>query len=77
MSNIFFINTPVDIQDEIYDTISEQLKRYNIPENKIIYLRFTPIASIYGKFCFSVYIKDTIIDHALLDYSPDFLIFNK
>ena len=76
-NDIFFINTPIKIQEEIYYDIEEQLSRYDIPEDSIIYLKFTPITSFYGKFCFSVYIRNNIVDHSLLNYTPDFLIFSR
>lgn len=74
-NDIFFIDTPVEIQDEIYYDIIAHLEEYNIPENKIIYLKMTPIINLIGKYYFHVFIEDTIVDHSLLRRAPDFLIF--
>jgi hypothetical protein len=69
--NIYFIDTPVEIQDEAYYKILEQLNQIEIPDNKNIYLKLTPIFNIPGKYYFNVYIQDTLD----INLRPDFLIF--
>ena len=76
-NDIFFINTPVDIQEEIYNDIIEKLISYNIPDNKIIYLRMTTSIGIFGKYYFEVYVCNNIVEHSSLNYPADFLIFLK
>ena len=45
--NLYFINTPVKIQDECYLTVVEQLETIkNIGEDDNVYLSFTPIFNL-------------------------------
>lgn len=76
-NDIFFINTPVELQDEMYDSIIEQLSQFNISEKKTIYLRFTNSLSLLNKKYFEVFITNGVVEHSSLNYSPDFLIFSK
>ena len=76
-NDIFFINTPVELQDEMYDSIIEQLSQFNISENKTIYIRFTNSLSLLNKKYFEVFITNGVVEHSSLNYSPDFLIFSK
>jgi hypothetical protein len=76
-NDIFFINTPVELQDEMYDSIIEQLSQLNISEEKTIYLRFTNSLSLLNKKYFEVFITNGVVEHSSLNYSPDFLIFSK
>ena len=76
-NDIFFINTPVEVQDELYDSIIEQLSQFSIPETKTIYLRFTNSLSLLNKKYFEVFMTDGVAEHSSLNYSPDFLIFSK
>lgn len=73
--NIFFINTPTDIQDEYFEYFCERLEE--VEDEKIIYIKFAPIMSLMGKYYFEVYICDAIVDHSTLNYPADFLIFLK
>lgn len=76
-NDIFFINTPVELQEEIYDTLVHQLSAFNIDEDKTIYLRFTNAFGLINKKYFEVFITDGIVEHSSLNYAPDFLIFSK
>lgn len=76
-NEIFFINTPVEIQEEFYSYIEENLSAYNIPADKTIYLRFNTTMNIQGKYYFQVYITEGIVEHSSLSYPADFLIFLK
>lgn len=76
-NDIFFINTPVEIQEEIYYDIIEKLLSYDISSNKVIYLRMSTSMSIFGKYYFEVYVCDNIVEHSTLNYPADFLIFLK
>lgn len=76
-NDIFFINTPVEIQEEFYPIILEQLSNLNLNENKTIYLRFVNSISLIGKKYFEVFITNGVVEHSSLNYSPDFLIFSK
>lgn len=72
---LFFINTPVDIQDEIYYKTIEYLNEIDIEYNSYIYLVFTPIANNIGKFYFKGYIKNEPILTKNFDNKSDFIIF--
>ena len=76
-NEIFFINTPVEIQEEFYSYIEENLFAYDIPADKTIYLRFNTTMNIQGKYYFQVYITEGIVEHSSLSYPADFLIFLK
>jgi hypothetical protein len=76
-NDIFFINTPVELQEEIYDSIVQQVSEFGVDENKTIYLRFTNSFGLIGKKYFEVFITNGVVEHSSLNYSPDFLIFTK
>jgi hypothetical protein len=74
--NLYFLDTPVDIQDECYYDVLEQINEFNfIHENNIVYLIFSEIFNLRGKACFKGYIKSEIENSKVFDYEPDFLIF--
>ena len=69
-NDIFFINTPIEIQDEVYNDVIDILSTYEIDENKIILF--------FGeKYCFEVFLRDTILGNNKLDGQSEFLIFLK
>lgn len=76
-NDIFFINTPVDIQEEIYPFIEKRIEERNIPENKTVYLNFVTNMNMLGRYYFQVYLTDGIVEHSTLNYPADFLIFLK
>lgn len=76
-NDIFFINTPVDIQEEVYPYIEERLNHRDIPETKTIYLNFVTNMNMLGKYYFQVYLTNGVVEHSTLNYPPDFLIFLK
>ena len=74
--NLYFLDTPVDVQDECYYDVLEQINEFNfIHENNIVYLIFSEIFNLKGKACFKGYIKSEIENSKVFDYEPDFLIF--
>ena len=74
--NLYFINTPVDIQDECYYDVIDELNELNfIKEEHIVYLCFSKIHNLLGKACFKCYLKNHIEENKVFDYEPDFLIF--
>jgi hypothetical protein len=74
--NLYFLDTPVDVQDECYYDVLEQINEFNfIHENNIVYLIFSEIFNLRGKACFKGYIKSEIENSKVFDYEPDFLIF--
>lgn len=74
--NLYFLDTPIDIQDECYYDVLEQINEFNfIHENNIVYLIFSEIFNLRGKACFKGYIKSEIENSKVFDYEPDFLIF--
>lgn len=74
--NLYFLDTPVDVQDECYYEVLEQINEFNfIHENNIVYLIFSEIFNLRGKACFKGYIKSEIENSKVFDYEPDFLIF--
>lgn len=76
-NDIFFINTPLDIQEELYPIIEYRLAEHNIPEDKTIYLNFVTNMNMLGKYYFQVFITDGVVEHSTLNYPADFLIFLK
>ena len=74
--NLYFLDTPIDVQDECYYDVLEQINEFNfIHENNIVYLIFSEIFNLRGKACFKGYIKSEIENSKVFDYEPDFLIF--
>lgn len=69
--NLYFIDTPVEIQDEIYYKIIEYLNDVPLPNNKNVYLKLVSSYSIPDKYYFNVYIRDSFDSNL----EPDFLIF--
>lgn len=76
--NIYFLNTPVEIQEECYYYVVEYLSQLNqLNENDIIYLSFTQIFNMNHKGFFKVYISSQIESNEAFNRQPDFLIFIK
>lgn len=74
--NLYFLDTPIEVQDECYYQVLEQLNEFEfIDENYIIYLIFSEIFNLKGKACFKGYIKMQVEKDKVFDYEPDFLIF--
>lgn len=74
--NLYFINTPAEIQDEVFFEVSEQLQLMsNINDNDTVYLVFSSILNLNGKFCFRGYVKSETDSDKSFDNEPDFLIF--
>lgn len=73
--NFYFINTPLDIQEEYYSYIEQQLNTLELSNKLYAYLIFSQIGNIMGKYCFKVYIKTDILDKNETLGEPDFLIF--
>lgn len=73
--NIYFVDTPLEIQEEYYDKIIEELQAYNISDSNYIYVKFCPIANLQGKWCFHVYITNSIRTDKSFNYDPFLLIF--
>lgn len=68
--NIYFIDTPPNIQDEIFYKIAEYLKNYEI-NDKNVYLKLVAAVNIPDKYFFNAYIGESFNPEA----NPDFLIF--
>lgn len=73
---IYFIDTSVEDQEKIYDTIIEKLTNLSIDNNKTIYLRQVNSLNFSDNFYFEVFIRDRVVEHETL-INPDFLIFLK
>lgn len=73
--NFYFLNTPLEIQEECYETIFDKLNKLELTDKNYVYLIFSPINNIRGKYCFKVYIKNKILDKNEIPKNPDFLIF--
>ena len=73
---IYFLNTPVEIQEEIYNDIVEKLSNLEIDNNDIVYLRQVSSINFSDNYYFEVYVRPNIVDHKTL-ISPEFLIFLK
>lgn len=76
--NIYFFNTPIQVQDDCYDIIIEQLEQISsLKEEDIIYLIFTPIFNLSDKGFFKVYVSSQVEVNKDFDREPDFIIFIK
>lgn len=74
--NLYFLDTPVEVQDECYYDVLEQINNFDfINDEHIVYLIFSKIFNLRGKACFKGYIKSSIEKDKVFDYEPDFLIF--
>jgi hypothetical protein len=73
---IYFLNTPVEIQEKIYNDIVEKLSNLEIDNNNIVYLRQVSSINFSDNYYFEVYVRPNIVDHKTL-ISPEFLIFLK
>lgn len=72
IDNLYFIDTPIEIQDSYYNEILEKLNDLDIDKDHKIYLQFSSIFNIPGKFFFKCYIN---LKDNFLNQEPDFLIF--
>ena len=72
---IYFIDTPVEIQDEIYHKTIEYLNNINIDYNSHVYLFFSPVPDNNGKFYFKCHLKNQYISSKYLGDEPNFIIF--
>lgn len=74
--NLYFLDTPVEVQDECYYQVLGQLNEFDfINDEDIVYLIFSEIFNLRGKACFKGYIKTQIGVDKVFDNEPDFLIF--
>lgn len=73
---IYFLNTPVEVQEEIYNDILEKLSNLEINNSDIVYLRQVSSINFSDNYYFEVYVRPNIVDHKTL-ISPEFLIFLK
>lgn len=73
--NFYFLNTPFEIQEECYDYIEQNLNKLNLNNKDYVYLLFSAIGNIMGKYCFKVYVKNNILSENEVLGEPDFLIF--
>ena len=71
--NLYFINTPVEIQDESYNNIVESLNY--LDENTVVYAVFTRIYNFESKGCFKCYLRTEIENNKENLKEPDFLFF--
>lgn len=73
--NLYFLQTPAEIQDEIFNEVLEKLENLSIPNNALVYLKFSPITNIPNKFFFQGYMRNEAIQDKSSLCEPDFLIF--
>ena len=73
---IYFINTPVEIQEAIYYETLEYLQSLNIDNRLNVYLVFTQVPNLNNKFYFKVYIRQYSENAKMIDDEPDFIIFH-
>ena len=73
--NLYFISTPIEIQDEVYFEVLEKLENLNIPNECYVYLKFVSITNIPNKFFFNGYVRNEAIEDKSTLCEPDFLIF--
>lgn len=72
---LYFIDTPVEVQEEIYYKTIEYLNGINLDFNSHIYLIFTSISNNSSKFYFKCYLKDKPELVKKPEDNPDFIIF--
>jgi hypothetical protein len=46
--NFYFLNTPLEIQEECYETIFDKLNKLELTDKNYVYLIFSPINNIGG-----------------------------
>ena len=73
--NLYFISTPIEIQDEVYFQVLEKLEKLNIPSESYVYLKFSSITNLPDKFFFNGYVRNVAIEDKSTLCEPDFLIF--
>lgn len=73
--NLYFVDTPKEIQDSEYFNILNELEKYNISEKKIIYVKWTPISNYIGKYYFQIFLSDDLKNHEMLKDKPEYIIF--
>ena len=73
--NLYFISTPIEIQDEVYFEVIEKLENLNISDDCYVYLKFSQITNIPNKFFFNGYVRKALIEDKSTLCEPDFLIF--
>ena len=69
--NIYFIDTPTEIQDECYYKILEHLENLSISNDTNVYLKLSSPINLPGKYFFNGYIRGSFDSNL----EPDFLIF--
>jgi hypothetical protein len=74
--NLYFIDTPVEIQDESFNDIIEQLNFID-NDNIIVYVIFSKIYNFENKGFFKCYIRTEIESCKENLKEPDFLIFSR
>lgn len=74
--NLYFIDTPVEIQDESFNDIIEQLNFID-DDNIIVYVIFSKIYNFENKGFFKCYIRTEIESCKENLKEPDFLIFSR
>lgn len=74
--NLYFIDTPVEIQDESFNDIIEQLNFID-DNNIIVYVIFSKIYNFENKGFFKCYIRTEIESNKENLKEPDFLIFSR
>lgn len=74
--NLYFIDTPVEIQDESFNDIIEQLNFID-NDNIIVYVVFSKIYNFENKGFFKCYIRTEIESNKENLKEPDFLIFSR
>lgn len=74
--NLYFIDTPVEIQDESFNDIIEQLNFID-DDNIIVYIIFSKIYNFENKGFFKCYIRTKVESNKENLKEPDFLIFSR
>lgn len=73
--NLYFIDTPLQIQEEYYENVLEQLQNMNISEQDNIYLVLSPFFNALDKGFFKGYIFPQEEKNKDFNNEPQFLIF--
>ena len=73
--DLYFINTPVEIEEEVYHLIEQELINNNVSTKAVIYCYFVNPYNYQNNGFFKVFISDKIEKDKDFNKEADFLIF--
>lgn len=73
--DLYFIDTPVEIEEKYYSTIEQELINNNVSENAVIYCYFVRPYNYQNNGFFKIFISNKIEVDKDFNKEADFLIF--